>query len=338
MNTRKVLLGCSITVLVLIGIAAISGVVLYQSLSGRAALPPVTLFVDEGAVGMATARLAPDDVWVADLVTHIATPSARSVDPNAVFPAEAVWTARQLPAGGEEHTIALSLSPKGRLLGMLADVGLWKAGRAPDGHVERVEFEGEGITSFPGTGIPGQVFVRDNTFVWASDLDAARHAVTLMNAPREGPPPESPLLAALQDPAGHALYGAILNRSGSLARILALVPGEALDIPEARLAAVTAMSCVFDADSAKTGLGRIVIDFTQDATEESVGEVTREMADRLTALRLGGVTLHATGTQEPSRGVITVEAAGLDSLVEWLAARATRVQEEIDTGAPPSAR
>ncbi len=340
MSTRRILIGCAIIVLVLVGLALISGVTLYMSLSGRAPLPPVTLLADEDAVGVAAARLAPDDPWVDDLLQRMSRHSMRSTDPNDILPAEAVWTAVQREGDGEQYMVTLSLSPKGRLIGTLADIGLWKAGWAPDPHISRVEFEGEGITSFPGTKVPGQIFIRDNVFVWASDLDAARHAVTRMNTPVSAPPADNALLGLLPDAAGggHALYGALVNRGGSLARCLALIPGETLDLPEERLSPVTGLSFVFDAATARSGSGRVVLRFAGGTPDDAIRDLTEDIANRIGALHFSGVTLEAVPVDAGGTGTIAVKADGLDRLTGWIEAGSDTIRSTIEKGEPTGKR
>jgi len=340
MTTRRFLIGCAVVVLVLVGLGLISGVTLYLSLSGRAPLPSPTLFVDESTVGLVSARLAPDDPWVNDILRQLGRHSLRQADPNDILPAEAVWTATRRKGDELRYMLTLSLSPKGRLLGMIADIGLWKAGWAPDDHIARVEFEGEGITSFPGTKLPGQVFIRDNVFVWTSDLETARRAITRMNAPRQAPPGAAPILALMPDPAprGHAVYGALSNLQGSLSRCLALVPGEALDLPAERLSPVTGLSFVFDADTARTGKGRVTLRFAEGTPPETARELTADIAGRIAALHFGGVTFDTTANGEDAGGAIDVQADGLDGLKGWIEAGSDELRTTIEKGAPPAKR
>jgi len=343
MTTRRFLIGCAVVVLVLVGLALISGVTLYLSLSGRAPLPSPTLFVDEHAVGVVAARLSPDDPWVNDILRQVNRHSLRQADPNDILPAEAVWTATRSEGDGERYMLTLSLSPKGKLVGMIADIGLWKAGWAPDDHIARVEFGGEGITSFPGTKLPGQVFIRDNVFVWTSDLETARRAITRMNAPPQTPPAAAPILALMPDtaPRGHAVYGALSNLEGSLSRCLALVPGETLDLPAERLSPVTGISFVFDADTARTGKGRVTLRFAEGTPPETARELTTDIAGRIASLHFGGITLETTANEEGGAGAdgaIEVQADGLDGLKDWIEAGSDELRTTIEKGAPPAKR
>src|SRR5262249_41030250 len=139
-----------------------------------------------------------------------------------IAPLELVWTAASETPGAEGDLVMLSLSPSGRFFGLAADFTLWKAGRNGAPVVQRVDYAGEGITSFPGAQVPGFFFVRGGTFAWGSDLDAAQRGVDRLLAAESGAGASAgaPILALFPGDDHRTMRGVMMQRDGSLERLL----------------------------------------------------------------------------------------------------------------------
>lgn len=337
MSARKVIIGCSAVALVTLAFLVIGGIVAFKRLTAPAPLPTVAQMADSESLGLAIARLEPDDPWVRGTMEHLRKYSTHEQKPKEIFPLELVWTERRAPADQEQHILSLSLSHGGRFAGLVCDLMLWKAGRAGHEKVSRVEYGGEGITSFPGTPLHGHLFVRDNSFIWTSDLDTAKKAVDLLAHAAAGPGgPESPAAApkvySILPPGGrHVLSGAILNENGSLARSLSLLPGEALDLPPETLATVESLTFTVDTSSASDGTGEIVLSFVPGTPAATMAGVAQEISAKLALLPLAKVTIEATPRIEEARAVLALKIGGLESVAAPLFEKLTRSVRQIES-------
>ena len=332
MSARKIIIGCSAVALVTLAFLVIVGVVAFRRLSAPAPLPPVARLVDSECLGLAVAHLDPDDPWVKETMAHLSEYSTQERKPKEMFPVELVWTGRRSRPDSERHVVSLSLSRGGRFFGMIADLALWRAGRQDNGKVARVEYGGEGITSFPGTPLQGQLFVRDNSFIWSSDLDAAKQAIDLLSHD-DGAAAATGVTVASLVPAGtgHLLAGAILNENGSLARSLSLVPGDSLDLPAETVAAVQNLTFTLDTSSATDGTGEIIMSFAPDTPAGVIDAVAKEMSVRLAAVKMANVTIEATPRVEGLRAVLAVRVGGLDSVADPLLRTFTRSVKQVES-------
>ena len=338
MSARKVIIGCSAVALVTVAFLVIGGIVAFRRLTSPAPLPPAARLVDSQSLGLAVVRLDPDDPWVEETLSQLSKYSTREQKPKEMFPLELVWTERRASDGREHHILSLSLSRGGRFLGLVGDIMLWRAGREDQAKVARVEYGGEGITSFPGTPLQGHLFIRDNSFIWSSDLDTAKKAVDLLSSVQDGggagpAATGEPLRVFSLVPRGdgHTLSGAILNENGSLARSLSLVPGESLDFPVEMLAPVENLIFTLDTSSANDGTGEIILAFVPGTPAETIAGMAREMSVRLAAVPLAKVTIEATPRLEESRAVLTLKVGGLDSVSAPLLAMFTRSLKHVES-------
>lgn len=338
MSARKVVIGCSTAAIVTLAFLVIGGIVAFKRLTAPAPLPAAARLVDSQSLGLAVVRLDPDDPWVEATIAQLSKYSTREQRPKEMFPLELVWTERRAPDGHEQHLLSLSLSHGGRFLGLVGDLMLWRAGRGEHAKVARVEYGGEGITSFPGTQIQGNLFIRDNSFIWSSDLDTAKKAVDLLtDVPKTGGAEPAPageparVFSLVPKGEGHTLSGAILNENGSLARSLSLVPGESLDIPPEMLAAVEYLTFTLDTTSEKAGTGEIILAFVPGTPAETIAGVARELCARMAAVSLAKVSMEATPRLEESRAVLAVKVGGLDSVSAPLLDMFTRSVKHVES-------
>ena len=227
---------------------------------------------------------------------------------------------------------------------MMSDFALWRAGRAEGGKITRVVYGGEGITAFPGTPIPGDVFARDNSIVWSSDLATARRAVDLVVAcekaasmdepakPDTGVAAAEPAVMRLMPPAtGHTLVGAVDGEGGVAARCLALLPGTELDIPEEQLAGAS-LSLVLDATSADIANGELTLHFPAGTSAAAMENAANDLARRIVSLKWGQVTMEAAARVEPPLGVISIKASGLSTIYSRLLREAVSVRRTLEKG------
>jgi hypothetical protein len=309
-----------VAAVVFLSVLVIGGFFLFRQMTAPVPLPPAARLADAGTLGLALVRLEPEDPWIKGTLAELSKYSTEERKPADLFPIELIWAARRGSPEPEGHILSMTLSRNGRLVGMFGDVALWRAGRSVGGKVSRVEHHGEGITSFPGTSINGHVFIRDGTVVWSSDLDTAKAAVDLTLAAEGAAPPaeagtsQVPIAALLPQESPHAIAGAILNENGSLSRILGVLPGDALDIPADRLAAVSLLTFTFDATSATEGGGEVVLQLAEGASSEEARRIADDLAGRLLLVKLAQVVFQATPRLESNRAFIAVKATGLDSL------------------------
>ena len=337
MSARKVIIGCSAVALVTVAFLVIGGIVAFKRLSAPAPLPSAVRLVDSECLGVGVARLEPEDPWVKGAIEQISDYSTRRQKPKEIFPLELVWTERRTTEGPERHIVSLSLSHGGRFLGLFGDLMLWRVGRQAHEKIARVEYGGEGITSFPGTSLPGSLFIRDNSFIWSSDLDTAKKAVDLLShaaEENEGQPPTTPSVgvASMIPPGtGHALSGAIINENGSLSRSLWLVPGESLDVPAETLATVQHLTFALDTTSATDGIGRIVLTFAPGTPAGTIASVAQDLCVRLAAVPIAKVTIAATPHLEEARAVLDLKIGGLDSVSEPLLRSLKRTVRHVES-------
>jgi len=316
MKARGIVIGCSVTALVIIVVSLIAIVVTWRRMTARIPVQQPVALVDAQTRGFAAMRLSPGDPLVGEILSR--NPDLKDVDPNDFLPASILWLAHgEGTAAG--HSLVMSVEPRGRMMGFIADVSLWKAGRGGGDHVSRVEHGGEGITSFPGTGIEGHVFVRGNTFVWSSGLDAARRTVDLMNGALAA---GETIARYAPDPAPRTLSGAIAQRDGALAGALTFLPGEALDVTAQDTEGIEALSFGIDAQPGDAAAGEIHLHFRDDVPAERRAAVTADLAARIARVAVGGMALQTAPRQEPERGVIDLTATGVSStgaeLKAWL--------------------
>lgn len=313
MKARKIILGCSAVAIVVIILSLIAIVVTWRRMTARMATAEPVALVDAGTRGFAAMRLAPGDPLVAEILSR--HPDFKDADPNEFLPASLLWLSHGSASGPAGQSLVLSMEPRGRMLGLIADFSLWKAGRGSSERVARVEHGGEGITSFPGTGLKGSLFVRGNSFVWSSDVDTARHMVDLMNGSRAA---GETVARFMPEPALHGLSGAITEEGGALATALAFLPGTDLDLTPEQTAGIAAMAFALDAQPGDSASGEIHVYFEPDVTAERRAQVTADLAARISRLAIEGVTLQTAPRQEPDRGVIALNALGVSAIAERL--------------------
>lgn len=309
MKARKVIIGCSAVAIVVIVLSLIAIVVTWRRMTARMASAEPIALVDAGTRGFAAMRLAPGDPLVAEILSR--NPDFKDADPNEFLPASLLWLAHGPASEPAGQSLVLSLEPRGRMLGIIADFSLWKAGRGGSERVARVEHGGEGITSFPGTGLKGSVFVRGNSFVWSSDVDTARHMVDLMNGSRAA---GETVARFMPEPASHGLSGAIAEGGGALTTALAFLPGTELDLTPEETADIAAMAFALDAQPGDAASGEIHVYFQPDIPAERRAQVTADLAARISRLTLEGMTLQTAPRQEPDRGVIALNATGVSAI------------------------
>jgi len=312
MKAHKIIAGCAVVAIVVVILSLIAIVVTWKRMTARVSSTEPVALVDAGTRGFAALRLAPGDPIVAEILAHNA--DLKDADPNEFLPASLLWLTHGSGSAPAGHSIVLSLEPRGRMFGLIADFSLWKAGRG-GGRVARVEHGGEGITSFPGTGLTGHVFVRDNAIIWSSDLDTARHTVDLMNGTSAA---GETIARFIPEPASHTLGGAIAAGDGALASALTFLPGEALDMSAQDTAGITAISFAIDAQPGDAAAGEVNVYFDEEVPAERRAAVTADLAARLSGMALSGVTIQTASRQDPDRGVIAINATGVSSLAEKL--------------------
>lgn len=343
MSGRRFFVGCGVTAAVILAIAVIGGIISYKHLTTPVALPEPTRLVDADSVGQAVLRLAPDNPWIRQMFSELSEYSTREPHTNDLFPIEVVWSAHRISPASEGHILSMSFSPRGRLFGLMTDIALWRAGRSNNGKVKRVEYDGEGITAFPGTPIPGVVFVRGSSIIWSSDLDTARRAVDLIVASDRtaaspghtmATPPATPAASpAVVDlvpaAAGHALVGAISGENGTPARCLSLIPGGALDLPGDELGGAD-LTFVFDATSADVAAGEVTLRFPEATPALKIQNAATDLSRRIGALKWRRVIFEASPRVEPSQAVIAVKATGLATVYSGLLKEVVKVQKTLE--------
>ncbi len=329
MKPRTVLLGCAAVALLAIAAVGIGGYLTFRHYAAAVPLPPLETFAVPDSIGVAQVRLEEGNAWVQGAFEHLARHSKSPPPINRITPLELLWTAR----GGDAsrgHLLTLSLAPAGRFFGLMMDLGLWKAGRAGGSQVRRVEHGDEGLTSFPGARIPGWFFVRGGTFAWGSDEEAAGQAVDRIVSLETGAPAVpsgGASLTALLPREPHAVRGALLERDGSLARLLGLLPAAA---PVPALPGVSSLAFTLDPDQATGAAGEIRLSFDSGASEAGRKQTAAELAAWLQGIRVGGVTLEAA----PAGTVVQVKAAGLDQLFDAAVRAAIRARRTMEGGSP----
>ncbi len=313
MKARGIIIGCSAVAIIVVILSLVAIVVTWRRMTASVSSAEPVALVDSGTRGFAAVRLAPGDPIVAEILRR--HPDFKDADPNEFLPASLLWLTHGSGSGPVGHSLVLSLEPRGRMFGLLADFSLWKAGRSGGERIVRIEHGGEGITSFPGTGLNGHVFVRGNAIIWSSDLDTARHTVDLMNGASAA---GETVARFMPEPAAHTLGGAIAAGDGALAGALTFLPGEALDLSAQDTAGIAALAFAIDAQPGDAAAGEIHVHFQEEVPAERRAAVTADLAARLSRLALSGVTLQTAPRQEPDRGVIAISATGVSSLAEKL--------------------
>jgi len=323
MHARKIAVGCSLTAVIFVVLIVVTGVIVFRQLSAPAPLPEPFALVDSGTLGFAVAHLEPDNPWIKGLIEEWERNSFQRSNAGKILPLDLAWTSHSAGPGAERHLLRLSLAPRGKLVGLVSDVALWRAGRAGNKTVSREEYGGEGITSFPGLPIRGFFFVRENSIFWASDREGAHRAVDCAagRAPEaETPPSGRPsLIAFLPGGTAHALAGALINTDGSLERSLMLVPTAATDAPGSPLTSLSALSFVFEPTSPEEGAGEIRLHFPEGTPSDTVQRETREVSRRLSSLSIAKVSLQVDPLPSASGTLLAVKATGLQSIYGRLA-------------------
>jgi hypothetical protein len=329
MKPRTVLFGCAAVALLALLSVGIGGYLTFRHYTAAVPLPPLETFAAPDSVGVAQVRLEEGNAWVRGAFEHIARHSQSPPPINRITPLELLWTARGADAS-RGHLLTLSLAPAGRFFGMMMDLGLWKAGRGGGPLVRRVEHGGEGLTSFPAARIPGWFFVRGGTLAWGSDEEVAGQAVDRIVSRETGAPADPPgggSLTALLPSEPHAVRGALLERDGSLARLLGLLPAAA---PAPALTGVSSLAFTFDPDQTTGAAGEIRLSFDPAAPEGNREQTAAVLAAWLQGVRFGGVTLEAA----PAGSIVRVKAAGLDQLFDAAVRAAMRARRSMDGGSP----
>ena len=308
MKARGILISCAVVALVVVIVSLIAIVVTWRRMTARIPTQQPVALVDAQTRGFAAVRLAPGDPIVAEILSRHA--DLKDADPNEFLPASILWLAHGAGPGAG-HTVVLSLEPRGRLLGLVADFSLWKAGRGGGERVMRDEYGGEGITSFPGTGVAGHVFVRGNSIVWSSDLETAHHMIDLMNGELAA---GETIARFMPEPGSHMLDGVIARRDGALGDALTFLPGTALDLTAEETAGIAAISFAIDAQPGDAAGGQIQVHFEEDVPAEVRAAVTANLASRISQVAIGGMALQTAPRQEPERGAIAITATGVSSI------------------------
>lgn len=332
MNARRIVIGCLAAAAVVVCIAVIAAVVIWRQFSNPVAIAEARLMAGPDTVGLAVLRFAPSDPWIGGLFLKLNEHSLERRDPSQILPIEIVWTARKADAQHSDgHLLLAGISAKGRFLGMMADFALWKAGRSGAPKVAREIHRGEGITSFPGTAMPGFLFVRGNQIGWGSDRETTHAGIDrILDGPPAGGISPVPVLTLAGDSQGELLRGAILNDQGDLARILSLIPGATLDFTTTDLFPSSALSFTFRSVSADQGEGRVTIHFTEGTPPDVMEKVAVLVASRLPAAVPAGVVLEAAHTIEAATAILTVKVSGLQSLQKNVTAAGIRVFQELE--------
>lgn len=330
MKARQVVIGCSVTAVLVVAAVLVGGFVLFRHLASPAPLPSPTALVAGDSVGLGLLRLEADNAWLKEAFSHLPG-AARASSPNfeKMAPLQVVWTARHASPASEGHLVTLTLMPAGRFLGLSLDLALWKAGRGGEPLVRRVVHGGEGITSFPGAGIPGQFFVTGPTIGWGSDLDAARHGVDLLAAGARTAPATSGLPVLDLYPAGghHVLRGAIVEQDGCLARLLASIPSTATAPPD--LAGVRGLSFTLDPSGGTEGVGDVRIQYAGESSPEQRVRTAAALAAWLQTVSPAGVRFQAAPREESAGEALAVTASGLDEVFGTLLRAAARAERAM---------
>ncbi len=307
MSARRILIGCAVVTLIALVLAITGGIIAWKRMTAHMPTTPPDLMIDESSLGFVAMRLEPGDPWFDAMIRS--SPELKDADPEDLLPFSLIWIARE----GRGTSITFSLQPRGRLIGSILDFTLWRAARSGEDHIARFEHEGEGVTSFPGTGFPGHLFVRGNTVVWSSDPDGARRSVDLMTGRHT---PAGPTVARYAGPAeGQAIHGALARREGALARALASLPGDALDLTDEDLAEIEAIGFALDAVSADRATGEIRIHFPDPVPAERRRQITADFAARLARTPLDEVIVAASPAGDDP-GAIVLSLEGIDRLDE----------------------
>ncbi|HET6373053.1 MAG TPA: hypothetical protein VFG76_07090 [Candidatus Polarisedimenticolia bacterium] len=339
MTARKFAIGCSLAALVVAVAVVIIGVVGYRHLTAPVPIPRTAELVDGQTIGLAVVRVEPDNPWVIEMMKQLARRSAtrsKDPDPRRILPLEVVWTAREAGPGAESQIVRLCLSPGGRLLALLSDIALWRAGREQNAKVTRTEYSGEGITSFSGSPLRGHVFVRDASLVWASDLDAARRAVDLISAsPSEAQTdrPEAAALLSLMpqgEAGGNTLARAVMiNKDGALGRSLTLLPGTTFDLDGASLQQVTSLTVVLGTRSGDEAAGEVTIRFADAAPAQEIQALVLDLQERIKTLATEKTSIEVTSRTEPGQAVLLVTVKGLEALAARLPHMVLDIEEVL---------
>lgn len=337
MTSRQVVIGCSVTAVVIVLTIGVGGYMVFRHLASPATLPSPTSLVASDSVGLALLRLESDNEWLKEAFTHISARSRSSPDLEKITPFEVVWTARQTAPASVGHLVVLSLSPAGRLFGLSLDVALWKAGRAGEPLAHRVVHGGEGITSFPGAHIPGQFFVHGSTIAWGSDLDAAQRGVDLLVEGERNPAQAAvPVLDLYPAGGRHALRGAMIDQGGSLARLLAALPGAASPPPE--LAGMNGLSFTIDPSAGTEATGEIHLRWSDAVSADQRQQVAATLASWIGTVSPAGVRLQAAPSEQSPGDALALTASDLDGIFDALlraAARAERAMKRAEAEGVP---
>jgi hypothetical protein len=330
MTARQVVVGCSVTAVLVLAAVFVSGFLLFRHLSSPAPLPAPTTLVADDSVGLALLRIEADNAWLTEAFAHLpGRTSAPRPNLSKMAPLQVVWTARHAPPASEGHLVAMTLMPAGRFLGFTLDIALWKAGRGGEPLVRRVVHGGEGITSFPGAGIPGQFFVSGPTIGWGSDLDAARRGVDLLAAGAGGLPPVSglPVLDLYPGSGNHVLRGALLEQDGCLARLLTSIPGAPTAPPD--LAGVRGLSFTLDPSGGTEGVGEIRLEYTAAVSPVQRAQIASELAGWLQTVSPAGVRLQAAPREESPGEALALTVSDLDGMFDTLVRAVARAERAM---------
>lgn len=309
MASRRLIVGCAgIGALALAAVVIVS-VLAYSRITATVPLPDVAGFVGEDARGFAVLALHADDPWIAALIERIDEKRRKRAD---LLPLEITWVSFRAPDGTDGHAVRLAVSRRGRLIASLLDLALWHAGHSGDMNVSRTERSGEGITSFPGSPLPGFLFVRDTSIVWAPTAASADGAVAALGVPA-GPSARSLLDRAPAAPRA-ILRGALRNPEGSMAGLLRSIPGRALDLEDGLTRSVEGVSFRFETTSPDEGAGIVDIDFRPGTSPGEVRRFSGDLAGRIEGLGSGELILVTSVRIAGDRATIEVLASGLLSL------------------------
>ena len=330
MSGRKIAVGCALTAGIFVVLIVVVAVIVFRQLSALAPLPEPSALVDVDTLGIAVAHLEPDNPWIKGFLEEWEKNSFRRSNADKILPIDLAWASRSAGPGSERHLLRLSLAPRGKLVGLVSDLALWRAGRSGKKTVSREEYRGEGITSFPGLPIRGFFFVQENSIFWASDQEGAHLAVdgvagrapAVKTAAGTTPPGRASLLALLPTGRSHALAGALINLNGSLDRSLMLiltVPSGTPGATDAPLMSLSAISFVLDPTTPDEGAGEITLHFPDGTPPDTVQQETREVARRISSLSFAKVSLQVDPLPPTAGARLAVRATGLQSIYGRLA-------------------
>ncbi|MGH9869266.1 MAG: hypothetical protein ACREAA_14020 [Candidatus Polarisedimenticolia bacterium] len=332
MRPRSIAIGCGAAAFLGLAVLGVGAWMTWRHFTAPVPLPaPVTLLPADG-VGLMIMRLEPDNLWVKGAFDHMGRDSDEPAPTGKLAPFEVVWTFRPQETGTDGHFVALSLSPTGRLFGLSIDIALWKAGRNGEPLVHRVDHAGEGLTSFPGARIPGYFFARSSTIGWGSDLEATQRGVDLLVAaenPGGAPPAGNQAVQALLPPEGsHPVRGAVIDRDGSLGRLMASLPGAVGAAPA--LTGVSGLSFVLDPLSATEATGEVVLHFAPSVPQQDREKMAGDLAGWLKQISFGGLVLESEPHLDPSATTVSVKASGLNGLFDAAVRAMARAKRTMD--------